>query len=112
MSESTEDIPEESEDKVERLAVHATIDLDHIERQLLEAVSSPGFGASASNGLLAHRYLRARVKSLEGREQLLDELIQAAPVILDFIKNIHEGPCMCGDSGECLACRVHELIPS
>lgn len=40
------------------IRVTATIDLDHVERQLLEAVSMPGFGPVASNALLAIRYLR------------------------------------------------------
>jgi len=41
--------------------VTATVDVDHVERQLLEAVSSPGFGPIASNGLLAVRALRVQL---------------------------------------------------
>ena len=41
--------------------VTATVDVQHVERQLLEAVSSPGFGPIASNALLAVRGLRAEL---------------------------------------------------
>ncbi len=45
----------------ERVIVTATIDLDHVERQLLEALGHEGFGPVASNGLLAVRGLRQKL---------------------------------------------------
>lgn len=49
----------------ETVHVTATVDVDHVERQLLEAVDHPGFGPVASNALLAVRGLRAQLQSAE-----------------------------------------------
>ncbi len=49
----------------EHVIVTATIDLDHVERQLLEAVAHEGFGPVASNGLLAVRGLREKLAAVE-----------------------------------------------
>lgn len=42
--------------------VYATVDLDHVERQLLQAISLPGFGPIASNALFALRYLKGMLE--------------------------------------------------
>lgn len=58
----------------EEVVVTATIDLDHVEQQLLEAVAQAGFGPIASNGLLAVRWLR---KELAGEIAQADSLSAA-----------------------------------
>lgn len=60
-----------SADKTEKISVTATVDIEHAERQLLEAVSLPGFGPIASNGLLAVRGLKAKIERLEERCEIL-----------------------------------------
>lgn len=40
--------------------VGATVDLEYVERQLLDALKQPGFGPIASNALVAIRFLRVR----------------------------------------------------
>lgn len=61
----------------ERVIVTATIDLDHVERQLLEAITEEGFGPIASNGLLAVRGLRQKLDAVRGITVAYLRLVQS-----------------------------------
>ena len=63
----------------QRITTTATIDLEHVEKQLLEALSSRGFGPVASNALLAVRGLRAQLQQAAETPGALETIATAGP---------------------------------
>lgn len=81
-----------------KVRVTATVDIDHAEAQLLEALSQPGFGPIASNGLLAVRALRVELAAEIARREKAEVQLAGCGVAADgWAKG--DNDCSQGDYG-------------
>lgn len=65
----------------ENTIIEPTMDVDHVERQLLESASMRGFGPLAGSGALAIRWLRVRLDEMRSHRDAIakehDENVRA-----------------------------------